>query len=677
MSAKGGSSSGNFPINVIAQAQGLDQVTSQLTRFADMLKTAGSSMQQQITQMNNLGSAFTKFSQSSTGVNSAITQTSNSLKQLGPAAQSAGSSFQQTQTKLTSFMNAEKQVGTTTTQTASQLKALGPAATSTGSALQSTQGRLTAFMDAEKQVGTGATQAGSQVKTLGPAFQSAGSAAATTGGQFNTFNNTLRTTEATLGTATGQFRTLGTGVESAGLTMNEATTGANNLGKALQTESQNASNAIANTQRYASVLTEAGMASADLATKQDMNAASTGGLNNANKGMTDSIIHGTKEVSAMGMGFMMLTNTMSDSSLVHDNIAMQTEKVQEAQTRLNEATAKYGKDSTQAQQAESALTQARRGLAFETREATAQQHNMLFMEAMIASEILSTAIPAVLKYQESIAKAKEAFAALQSGIQKIPQTFDKVSAGLQTLANATGLLPGKFKAVTAEAGTLEHAVVSGSGKADIFSGALNTLGGALQGRTKDFSAVKIGAGEVEKGFLASRVASMGFMGALGPLAIAAAAGAIAITAYATNAWGFRDAVNGVGQAIGNAVPILSPFLEGIVGIAGALGLTGETAEQTKGHFTNMTNGFQNMGTLWNDTVANMQKSNNVIINAMGSMAAVIGVDLSKAFGDLQNQIGLSISSLNQFIDALGKGDYETATRMIEQAFMLFLASLAR
>ena len=44
MSAKGGSS-GNFPINVIAQAQGLDQVTSQLTRFADMLKAAGSTIE--------------------------------------------------------------------------------------------------------------------------------------------------------------------------------------------------------------------------------------------------------------------------------------------------------------------------------------------------------------------------------------------------------------------------------------------------------------------------------------------------------------------------------------------------------------------------------------------------------------------------------------------------------
>src|SRR4029079_5407328 len=355
----------------------------------------------------------------------------------------------------------------------------------------------------------------------------------------------------------------------------------------------------------------------------------------------------------MGLGCMMLTNTMSDSSLVHENIAMQTEKVQEAQARLNDATAKYGKDSTQARQAASALAQAQRGLAFETREATAQQHNMMFMQAMIASEILSAAIPALLKYKDSIAQARTAFAALQYGIQQVTADFDKVRAALRTLGNATGLLPGRFKAVTAEAGTLEQAVVSGSGKANLFSGAMSALGGALQGGSKDLSAVKTATGEAEKGFLASRVAGLGMTSMLLPLGIAAAAGGIAIAAYATNAWGFRDAVNGVGQAIGNAVPILSPFLEGIVGIAGALGLTGETAEQTKTHFTNMTNGFQNMGTLWNDTVANMQHSNNIMIQAMGNMAAVIGVDLSKAFGDLQNQVGLSIGALNQFIDALG------------------------
>ena len=68
---------------------------------------------------------------------------------------------------------------------------------------------------------------------------------------------------------------------------------------------------------------------------------------------------------------------------------MQTEKVDAAQQKLNEVTAKYGKDSTQAQQAAGAYAQALRGLAFEKREATAQAHNMLFMEAMIASEILA------------------------------------------------------------------------------------------------------------------------------------------------------------------------------------------------------------------------------------------------------------------------------------------------
>jgi len=448
----------------------------------------------------------------------------------------------------------------------------------------------------------------------------------------------------------------------------QANTATTTLNKSLQQEATASADAITNTTRYASVLKDVSIAEMGAAEGATNLGASQTNTTNVNKGMTDSIIRGTKEISAMGMGFMMLTNTMSDSTLVHENIAMQTEKVHEAQAKLNEMTAQYGPKSKQAMDAANSLAQAQRGLAFEQREATAQQHNMMFMQAMIASEIMSAVIPAVLKYQESIAKLKEVVAAFQSGIAKVPAVMDRLTSTFQTVANVSNLLPDRFNKSRVAAQTLESAVVSGSGKAELYSGALNALGGALQGRTKDFSAVKTQTMEAEKGFLGGRLASISLAGALVPLGIAAVAGGIALAAYATNAFGFRDAINAAGVAIGNAVPILKPLLEGLQGIAGQLGLTGESADQVAGHFKNMTNGFNNMSTLWNDTVAGMQSSNNILVKSMGDTAAVLGVDMGKAFGDLRNQIALSISSFNQFIDALGKGDYTTATRLIEEAF---------
>lgn len=667
MSAKSGGS-GNFPINVIAQAQGLDQVTSQLTRFADMLKVAGSTMQQQVSQMTSLGAAFTKFGQSSTGVNSAITQTSNNLKTLGPSATQAGNAVQQTQTKMTQFMDVTKQTGSVVTQTGNQIKTLGPAATQAGSGVTAAQGKLTQFSEAAKLTGTAATQAGSQVKTLGPSFQAAGSAATGTNGQLNTLTTGLRTVGTTAQTTGTEFRTLGPSVQTAGQNMATATTEANALGTAIEKETQFTANAITNTTRYASVLSEAGMATTDLTTKQELNNTTTTKSLTYNKQMIDGLISGVRHVSAMGLGFMMLNNTMSDNTLVLENIAMQQDKVNEATQRAAQAHEQYGKGSTQAMQADKALAQAKRGLQFETREANAQTHNMMFMQFMIVSEILGSAIPAVLKYQESLVKLRNMWTGLQGVMTRLPATFDKLGSAFQTVANTSGLLPDRFnKAKTAATG-LEGAVISNTGKATLFSGAMAGLGGALQKNTKDLSAVKTGTGEVEKGFLASRLAGLGMTSMLLPLGVAAGAGAVAIALYATNAWGFRDAVNGVGKAIGDAVPILSPFLEGIQGIGGALGITGETAEQTKGHFANMSAGFQHMGTLWNDTVAGMQSSNNIMVKSMGDTAAVLGVDMTKAFGDLRNQVGLSITAFNQFTDALGRGDYTTATRMIEEAF---------
>jgi len=671
MSAKGGSSggSGNFPINVIASASGLDQVTSQLTRFADMLKTAGSNMQAQITQMNNLGSSFTRFAQTSTGVNTAITQTSNNLKQLAPSAQSAGTAVQQTQTRMTQFMDTTKQTGSVVTQTGNQIRTLGPSAQSAGSGIQATQGRLTQFTDSAKVAGTTATQTGNQVKTLGPSFQSAGSSAASAGGQLNTLSTGLRTAGTTAQTANTQFRTLGPSIQTTGASMGTATTEANALGAAIQKETQFTANAISNTVRFASVLKETTVAEAQAAEGNNLLGASTERNTGFNKNMADSLMTNVRHMSTMFISTMMLTNAQSDNSLVLENIKMQQEKVAEAHERTIQAEQEHGKSSLQYQQAARAEAQAVRGLQFEQREATAQTHNMMFMQSMIAVEIISSVLPALLHYQQTLTGLRSAWTTFQGLLERAPATFDRLTAALTTVANASGLLPDRFSRSRAAAETLESAVVSNTGKAGIFSGALNALGGALQGSGKNMSAVKTEVAEVEKGFLGGRLASIGLAGALIPLGIAAAAGGIAIAAYATNAWGFRDAVNGVGQALGAAVPILSPFLEGLVGIAGALGLTGETAEQTARHFSNMTGGFQNMGTLWNDTVANMQASNNVLIKSVGDTAAVLSADFAKAFGDFQNQVALSISALQQFIDALGRGDYQTATRLIEQAFM--------
>jgi hypothetical protein len=701
MSAKGGS--GNFPINVIASQTGLDQVTSALTRFADMMKASGTAMQQQITQMNSLGAAYTNFAKSANTVSTASTGLSNGLKQVGPAAQSVGSALQQAQTRITAFMETEKQAGTTSTQAANSIKTLGPAATTTGSTVAAAGTKLTQFMETEKQLGTATTQAANQVKTLGPAVTSTSSAVAAAGSKLTQFSEA----EKLLGTATtaaanqvktmapaaqaagtgaaaaaGQFNTLAaserilaeaatplntslkgiqTTTASLGTSLTAVAEETNLFSTAIKNNAATANSATANTRTYASVLQTTGEAQKINSEATDMNTTSHGKLG-------DQLIGNAKHVSALGLSFLMLTNSQSGNTVIQGNIIMQQEKIAEDTKKMTEAVKQYGEGSQQAAQAQQALDKDTRALRLDQREATAELHNMLFMYAMIGTEIMSSALPALVHMGETISNVKTGIAAFSAAISGVPAKFTAMKAALTGVDGILSNLPTKFGLTKSSVMTAEGAIVSGTASTGLFSGAMEGLGLSLSRNTKDLSAVKEGGELAGSGLMAGRLGAVGLMGAIAPLAIALAAIGVVVALVATNAFGFRDAMEQAGTAVGNAVPILKPFLEGIQGIGAALGITGESADQANNHFTRMTNGFKGMSTLWNDTIAGMQASNNTLVKSVGDTASIVSTDFTKAFQDAGSQIQATTSTWGQFMDALNRKDYVTATQLIEQSF---------
>jgi len=149
-------------------------------------------------------------------------------------------------------------------------------------------------------------------------------------------------------------------------------------------------------------------------------------------------------------------------------------------------------------------------------------------------------------------------------------------------------------------------------------------------------------------------------------AIAAVAGGLIL--YANNTGGARDAANQFGAAIGNQLPILKPFGELLVGIAGKLGLTGESADEVAIHLERAGIGFSNMGTLWNNTIAGL-------INSSDEFSQKVGQNLLKASDavvqmgtDFINQLTLTGNAWNTFIDQLAKKDYKGAVDSIGMAF---------
>lgn len=394
--------------------------------------------------------------------------------------------------------------------------------------LRQGQTTLNQFMNTQRQTAQTAQQASAAEQTLTQNTQR--------------LNQTFTQTTETLGRAQGQLM---------------------NLNKNAQQTANTMRNATAQTKMYDAALFESNTALTQSTDVTENHTKST-------KSNTDAIINNMRHISALGMGFMMLSNTMSDSELVQENIAMQQERLAEAHKRTEQALKEHGKASTQYQQAAQAEAKITRGLAFEQREATAQQHNMLFMQAMIASEIMSSAVPALLKYKETWTQLKGGISAFRTALEVLPSKLSGLTAALgltsaaaavnETVLTSAGAAATK---TSVQMGVLSTAEMTTFGTSGVLSGAL--------------AAMTTAAGIAANAFRALWVAITGPIGLLVIGVITAIVAAVAL--LRDNTFGVRDSFNALGAKLGEMVPALKGPLDMIKGIAGALGLSGEKTEE--------------------------------------------------------------------------------------------------
>lgn len=251
--------------------------------------------------------------------------------------------------------------------------------------------------------------------------------------------------------------------------------------------------------------------------------------------------------------------------------------------------------------------------------------------------------------QDDLARAWKDFYinALPSGIQTLAGGVVTVKTFMDALKKTAPAAQAAGSSVDDIAGA-----VAGAG------GAAAVAGGKFGGLGKAFAGV---AGAIGLG-----------VGALVGIVAAVAAAGAAIAAYGTNFMGFRDMVNGAGKALGDMNPIIKIIGDGLVGLAGTLGLTGETAEQTKGHFIDMALGIKietdKMTTAYHDSLALMQRSNSVLVQDIANTVVNVTASYTKMNEDFKSQIDLSIGTWNMFIDELASGDFEGAVDIMIGAF---------
>jgi hypothetical protein len=482
------------------------------------------------------------------------------------------------------------------------------------SQVQSTVGKTVAIFDSfGNRVSTalkGATSSISQISGMSGSLSNIGAnlqgvnrsmqdfttftkAAVTSSGQFDT---TLRRQATSFNAArTGAtaysaiFKTIDLNQKAATASINQNTAALGANTQRMQQNDAASRSSVASQQSLTNALKQQSAAIAETTANVDKLATSQQRSQQQTMGMV-------RGFTTLFMGTMMVNQSMTDWRLNLESMEDLQEKIATATERHAQAVARFGEESYMAQQALGSLEKAQRAVRYEQREMANQIQNQIFLLSMIASNIVMEAIPAFQNWGETTERIRGGFERLRGGITSMMTIFPAFTSGFRDME-------GGAIAVTKEMSKYEKAVFRAHNAGLAFGGGLSRIGGFLMG----------GGG-------------IGLMAGL-------AAATIGLAMYSTNTLGARDAVNQFGVTVGGLHPVLKGLGDGLVGIAGSLGITGESAIQTRGHFSDMHEAFDDAASGWKKTVDSMIKDSNRLVSEIGKALGLLG-DAAKEGSDI-------------------------------------------
>jgi hypothetical protein len=398
------------------------------------------------------------------------------------------------------------------------------------------------------------------------------------------------------------FKTIPLSVQASTAALNANSGAVTNNASRMQQADAATRNAIANTTRYNSVLAQESAA-------LNQTTSATAKLSTAQERQNQSIIQNARGASTLVLSFAMLNSAATDYRINQESMADINQKVADAQERLTTAIERYGEGSFQAEQASDALAKAQRGLRFELREQQNQLNNMLFLYILIGQEIVSSAVPAILNFSKTIATVRSGVSTLSTALGGIPAILTAFGRGADRSADAIS--------------NIGKAVTPTNKGISILSSSFASTGREGEKFGKALTAAE-GAGNKFRGGLTKMVGLIGGAGG-GALGAGLVAAGVGLALYSANTNGARDAVNQFGVVIGSLNPVLKGIGDGLVGVAGSLGLTGETATQTKGHFEDMNKSFDEAGKGYAAFVDSLLANSNIAIQAIGVVAQTMGM----------------------------------------------------
>jgi hypothetical protein len=203
--------------------------------------------------------------------------------------------------------------------------------------------------------------------------------------------------------------------------------------------------------------------------------------------------------------------------------------------------------------------------------------------------------------------------------------------------------------------------------------AIQTASAAAQATTIPVTVADVGAKSALAGAVGTAATATGGLTlatrllhiAMGPVGWIILGVGTFLALFATNAFGVRDAINAMGKAIGDAIPILRPLLDALASLANTI--FPETKDSSKEASDEMTGSFQNVNTEYSQLMKSVEQNSA----AMAGSFDATGASYQQLAGTAQTESDRIANALK-----LTSTDGASSLKALDSAFSTTANSIA-
>jgi uncharacterized phage infection (PIP) family protein YhgE len=510
-------SSGGGTYSIEIQIKGAVQAQQQLKSIGDSMSDMDSTFKSSKSGIDSAGQSLEQFTSGISQAKQPLDQLGSSIDQLGQSSQQLGSSINPLSSEFSALSDSLGRVDSSLKTSNQSLQQAGQGFAQLGQAIQTSSTPLAQFgqgMQVASQSLTSFTGAlsplGSTLSSISGDITSAGTSLASLNRDLESSADALRSFSSSTGTLESDMSSL-VGSSSA-------------LGHAFSDAAREATNASGGINEYNTLLGQTTQKTEEVQSK-------TQTLGQAFQGQ----VGGITAVIGAGTSLFLMYNNLTQAQIRVETASVRLESMQLRSERaliaLNKAVAEHGQFSQQAAIAQQAyeVAQGRVAVASERLNQAQIQQNVTF--ANFAQQIVPTVVTAIGSVVSVFSNLTREGVGGVSILDRLRDAFGGAGQGAAEFGSTTGELSNNLATMT-------------SGAADS-ANVLGKLGMAIKGTA-------VSVKELSVAFLTNPITLLG-------TALAAVIGTI--TAFTYNLGGARDAINGFGKAIGDAVPFLRPVLD--------------------------------------------------------------------------------------------------------------------